>query len=227
MTLGISLSQRRWLFVIMLVAAFLRVEYLLQIEHNVDHAYPIWQALQTLDRGMFPIVGQGTSVLFANPALTGYLFLPLVAITRSPLGAYILVVALNTMAVLLAYRTARLMLDGNRALIAAFLMAVNPWVIEYSRTSWVQSLLPFLVCALTWALFPVLLGKAKRPARRLLIAFVILTVLAQTYLLDFALVVPVGLLIVIFWRRIPKRALIAGAAIFAAAAAIYAGGLLA
>lgn len=219
--------QRVLLLLIMMAAAFLRAEYLLQIEHNVDHAYPVWQALQTLDRGVFPLTGQGTSVLFANPALTGYLFLPLIALTRSPLGAYLLVIALNTVAVLLAYRTARLIVGGDWALVAALLMAVNPWVIEYSRTSWVQSLLPFGVCALTWALFPVLLGVARHPARRLLVAFTILTAVAQTYLLAFALVVPVGVLIVIFWRRVPKRALAVGAAIFLIAAAIYSAGLLA
>ncbi len=222
-----SIRQRNILALIMLIAVFLRVEYLLQIEHNVDHAYPIWQALQTLDRGVFPLTGQGTSVLFANPPLTGYLYLPLVALTRSPLGVYILVIALNSVAVLLAFRAARLIIGGNLALIAAFLMAVNPWVIEYSRTSWVQSLLPFLVCALAWSLWSVLIGTAKHPARRLLIALVILTVAAQTYLLAFALVIPVGLLIVFFWRPIPKRALIVGAAIFLAAAAIYGTGLFA
>lgn len=219
--------QRTVLLLIMLVAALLRAEYGLQIEHNVDHAYPIWQALQTLDRGALPLTGQGTSVLFANPPLTGYLYLPVVALTRSPLGVYVLVIALNTLAVLLAFRVARLLVGVNGALVAAFLMAVNPWVIEYSRTSWVQSLLPFWVCGLAWALFPILLGKVKRPARRLLIAFVCLTALAQSYLLGFLLVVPVGLLMVIFWGRVPKRALMAGVAIFGAAALVYGAGLLA
>ena len=51
--------QRTLLLLIMLVAAFLRTEYLLQIEHNVDHAYPIWQALQTLDRGALPLTVHG------------------------------------------------------------------------------------------------------------------------------------------------------------------------
>ncbi len=221
-----TFRQRTLLLLMMLVAAFLRAEYLLQIEHNVDHAYPIWQAMQTLDRGVFPLTGQGTSVLFANPPLTGYLYLPIVALTRSPLGVYVLVIALNTLAVLLAFRAARLIIGVNSALIAAFLMAVNPWVIEYSRTSWVQSLLPFWVCALAWALFPVLLGMAKHPARRLLIALLILTALAQSYLLGFLMIIPVGLLIVLFWRRIPKRALLGGAAVFAAAGALYGAGLL-
>lgn len=219
--------QRFLLMLIMGLAALLRAEYLLQIEHNVDHAYPIWQALQTLDRGAFPLTGQGTSVLFANPPLTGYLYLPFVALTGSPIAVYVFVIALNTLAVLLAFRAARLLAGVNLALVAAFLMAVNPWVIEYSRTSWVQSLLPFWVCALAWALFPVLLGKAKNPARRLLIAFALLTGLAQSYLLGFLMVIPVGLLLLIFWRRVPKPALLFGIALFSGAALLYGAGLFA
>ncbi len=215
------------LVMILLVAAFLRGHDLLQIEHNVDHAYPVWQALTTLEHGVFPLAGQGTSVLFANPALTGYLFLPLIALTRSPLGAYILVIALNTLAVLLAFRAARILMGVRVALIAAALLAVNPWVIEYSRTSWVQSLLPFFACALAWLLWPVLLGRSKRPARRLLLALIVLTLYTQTYLLAFLSLAPVVLLLLIFRRRLPRRALLVGGAIFIIITLIYGAGLLA
>ena len=210
----------------MLLAALLRFEYLFQIEHNVDHAYPVWQALQTVDRGIFPVVGQGTSVLFANPALTGYLYLPFVSLTRSPLGAYIFLIALNTLAVLLAYRAAASLLDERQALIAAALMAVNPWIIEYSRSLWVQGLLPFFVCAIAWLLWPVLLGKRRNPSRQLFLALVMLTLFTQTYLLSFALVIPVGILLLLFRRRLPRRGLLLGAGVFLVATAIYGVGLL-
>lgn len=214
------------LWLIMLTAAFLRIRLFLQIEHNIDHAYPVWQALMTLDRGVFPLIGQQTSVLFANPPLTGYLFLPLVALIRLPIAPYLLTIPMNTLGVLLGYRSMRILIGRNGALIGAALMAVNPWLIEYSRTSWVQSLLPFLVPALMWALTPVLLGTAKKPARRLILAAVILTITANTYLLAYALVIPVVLLLVIFRKRIQGRALLVGAAIFAAGAAVYGYGLL-
>lgn len=218
--------HRAALLLIVLAATALRFQYQLQIEHNVDHAYPIWQALQTLEHGVFPLAGQGTSVLFANPALTGYLYLPLIALTRSPLGAYLLVIALNTLGVLLAYRAARTLQGERLALIAAALMAVNPWVIEYSRTSWVQSLLPFFVSAVAWLLWPVLLGTARRPVRRLALALIMLALLAQTYLLGYALLAPVGLLIAIFWRRVPRRGLLIGGAVVVALTAVYGVGLL-
>lgn len=219
-------NARRLILPVLLLAALLRAANLMQIEHNVDHAYPIWQALMTLEHGRFPLAGQATSVLFANPAGTGYLYLPLIALTRSPLGAYLLVIALNTLGVWLAYRATRLIFGEAAGLIAAALMAVNPWMIEYSRTSWVQSLLPFFVPLIAWLLWGVLLRRSRNPARRLLGAFVAFAIAAQTYLLVYALAAPVGVLCALFWRRIPKRALAAGIAIFAVLTLLYGLGLL-
>ena len=50
-------AEKFLLAVILLVGIVLRFGYLMQIEHNVDHAYPVWQALQTIDRGQFPVIG--------------------------------------------------------------------------------------------------------------------------------------------------------------------------
>jgi 4-amino-4-deoxy-L-arabinose transferase-like glycosyltransferase len=214
-------SEKFILWAVMLAAALLRVQYFLQIEHNIDHAYPIWQALQTLEHGVWPLAGQSTSVLFDNPALTGYLYLPLIALTRSPLSAYILIIALNTLAVLLAFRAVRTLLGVRPALVAAALMAVNPWVIEYSRSAWVQSLLPFFACAIAWLLWPVLLWRSRNPLRRTILALLILTLMTQTYLLAFMMVIPVGALLLIFWRRVSMRAVIIGGAVFLLVSAFY------
>lgn len=220
-------SHLALLLVILAVALTLRFRWLASIEHNVDHAYPVWQALQTLQHGTLPLVGQGTSVLFANPPLTGYLYLPVAVLTRSPLGAYVLVIALNTLGVWCCYRAVRAVLGVRAGLIAAWLMAVNPWVIEYSRTSWVQSLLPFLTCAVAWLLWPVLTGQAARPTRRLILALGMLAALAHTYLLAYFMLAPVGLLLVIFRRRVPLRGLVIGGLIFSALALPYGVGLIA
>lgn len=45
------------LALILLLALVARFRYLPYIEHNIDHAYPVWQALTTLDRGALPIAG--------------------------------------------------------------------------------------------------------------------------------------------------------------------------
>ncbi|MBV6437730.1 MAG: hypothetical protein AELANPGJ_03023 [Anaerolineae bacterium] len=132
------------LIVILAVAAALRFTDLPAVRLNIDHAYPIAQALDTLDHGALPLIGQPTSVFAANPPLTGYLFVPVLALTRSALAVVVFVVLLNTAAVYFCYRATADLLDSPwLGLAAAWLMAVNPWVIEFSRTTWVQCLLPF------------------------------------------------------------------------------------
>lgn len=222
------MDRHTWLLTaILCIATILRFQNLGAIEHNVDHAYPIWQALMTLDRGVFPVTAQGTSVLFANPALTGYLFIPWVALTRSPIGAYIFVISLNTIAVWLAYKAAVLLLDKPRALIAVFLMAVNPWVIEYSRTTWVQALIPFWACLIFWLLTPVLIGCASHPGRRLVFAAAATAAMTQSYLLAFLILAPISVLLLLFRAQLRWRPLAVGIAIVAATTAIYALGLFA
>src|SRR5690606_16120195 len=96
-----------------------------------------------------------------------------------------------------------------------------------SRSTWVQSLLPFFTCALAWLLWPVLTGQAHKPFRRSLLALITLTLMAQSYLLAYLMIVPVGLLLLIFRRRVQQRALLIGGAVFALATLLYGAGLLA
>lgn len=225
-----SYAERLALIAILAVGAWLRFQHMGDIEYNIDQAYPVWQAIRTLDAGDLPLVGQGTSVLFANPPLTGYFFVPFLALARQPVMAYAVTLLLNTFAIWLAYRGLRWLIGTRPALIGAALFAVNPWIIEDSRRTWVQSLAPFFVTLIFWALAPVLTGQTRHPRRRMLIALVGLALFAHTYLLAYALIAPVALLIVMFWRwrpgRIPWRAVIAGGAVFALLMAVFAVGLI-
>lgn len=202
--------QKFMLWLILALALIVRFRYLLYIEHNIDQAYPIWQALHTLDNGVFPTIGQGTSVLFANAPMTGYMYLPVVALTRSILGVQIGVIALNTLAVWMAYRIAGYMVGARWALVVALIMAVNPFIIEYSRTTWVQSLLPFYATAILWQLMPVLLNRTRRPTQRIIFTAVLFALVANSYLLAFLWAVPLALFLLIFHKRVNWRAVIIG-----------------
>jgi len=222
----LSRGERLALLAILLAGVWLRFQHMGSIEVNIDQVYPIWQALRTLDAGQFPLAGQGTSVLFDNPPLTGYLYLPVVALTRQALAVYVFTLALNTLAVWLAYRGLRWLLGTRAALVGAALFAADPWIIEDSRRTWVQALAPFFVALVFWALAPVLTGQTRRPARRTLVALIGLALFAHTYLLAYALIAPVGLLLIVYWQQVPRRALVAGVGVFAVLLALYAAGLL-
>ncbi len=217
--------QQTALILILVIGAFLRFYGLGDIEFNVDQIYPIWQALNTIETGDLPLAGQGTSVLFDNPPMTGYLLLPFMLLTRLALVAFIVTITLNTFAIWLTYRALLQLVGPHPALVGTALFAFNPWIIEDSRRTWVQSLMPFFVCLIFWALVPVLLQQTRHPKRRLLIGLVGLAVFANTYLLSYALTAPVGLLLLIFWKRIPKQTLFIGAGVFLLLFALYAIGL--
>ncbi len=218
---------QQWLLAaVMLVAIAYRARYFLQIEHNLDRAYPIWQALQTLDEGYWPLVGQGTSILFANPAGLGYFYIPLFFAVRSVLAPYVVVIALNTLGVFLTYRIGSRLLGWRVGLVAALLLAVNPWVIEYSRYTWPPALLPFFGSALLWLLFPVFLKQARQPNRRLILAAILLALMTQTTLIAFFILLPIGVLGMLFLRHLPRRALIVGGLVYVLIQAPYFVGLI-
>lgn len=210
------------LILLTLAALAARLYALDTVRFNIDHAYPIWQGMRTLDYQQWPLVGQATSVLFANPALTGYLYLPPLMLWRSPLGVYALVIALNALAVPFTFQAGRALLRRDApALIAAALVAFNPWIIEYSRTTWVQSLMPFFVTLIAALIVPVWVGTASHRGRRMLAALIVATLFTQTYLLAFLIVAPLALISLILWRRIPWRYAAAGIVIFMLVTAAY------
>jgi len=210
------------LILLTLAGLALRLYALDAVRFNIDHAYPIWQALRTLHYGEWPLIGQGTSVLFANPALTGYLYLTPLMLWQSPLAVYGLVVALNTLAIPFTFHAARALLKRDApALIAAALIAFNPWGIEYSRTTWVQSLMPFFVTLIAMLSVPLWLGTVQRRGIRTLAALITATLFTQTYLLAFWVMIPMGLLSVVFWRRMAWRWVAFGVVLFALVSAVY------
>ncbi len=221
-----TIRHRAALLIILIVGALLRFQHFGDIEYNIDQVYPIWQGINTLDTGALPLAGQGTSVLFANPTLTGYFFIPVLALVRQPAAVYVFTLLLNTVAIWLAYRGLQALLGTRPALVGAALFAVNPWIIEDSRRTWVQSLSPFFACLIFYALAALLSGQTRLPRRTLLIALVGLALFANTYLLAYALAAPVALLLILFWRRVPKRPLIMGGILFAALLALYLIGLV-
>ncbi len=218
--------SRAVLACILLVAAALRWQYFLQIEHNIDHAHSVWQALHTLHYGELPIIGLQSSVLVPHPALMSYLFVPLMGFTRSIIAVYMAIIALNTLAVFITYRALKPMISTTGALIAAAIMAVNPWLIEYSRLSWHPGLMPFCVSLFFWAFTSVLLNRVQQPGRRLLWALLLLTIMSQMVLISYFLLLPLTLLTVFFWRRIVWWAFGLGILIFGAVSAVYLGGLV-
>ena len=209
---------------VVLLGAALRFMQMGLIRYGYDQSYPAFQAVGLLDGGVWPVIGQPSSVFLDNPALMPYLqALPLLVV-RSPWAVQGFVLLLNSAAVWFVWRAAAEALGRRAGLVAAFLFAVNPWVVFFSRTTWVQSLVPFFMAVVAWGLWPTFTGERSSP-RRFFAGGVALTLLTQTYVQAWGVLPQVALLLLLYRRRVPRRAFLASAAVFAAAALLYALGL--
>ncbi len=206
---------------ITLLAAFLRIYRLADFYTNLDHAYPLAQAIAGLRSGHWPVLGQDTSLFFANPPGITYVIALPWAVFNQTWGAQYCVICLNLLAIPLTYRIVLRLCGRPAGLTAALLIAINPWVVYYSQGTWVQSLLPLLT-TLTYALMiRAPLVASTRQARAVFAALAALTVLTQMYLLAFLTTLQVGFIALINLRRVAWRNWIAGFAVFAAVTGLY------
>lgn len=154
-----------WLLtaIIILIGVGVRFMQMGLIRYGYDQSYPAYQATGLLDGGIWPVIGQPSSVFLDNPALMPYVqALPLL-LFRDPLAVQALILILNSAAVWFVWRIATELLGRYGGWIAAFLFAVSPWVVFFSRTTWVQSLVPFFMAVIAWGLWPTFAGKSASP----------------------------------------------------------------
>ncbi|MCB8962307.1 MAG: glycosyltransferase family 39 protein [Ardenticatenales bacterium] len=215
----------RLLALIMIIGAVFRFMALGEVRHGFDEGYPAYDALRILEGHELLLSGQPSSVFLDNPPLMAYLQLIPLLLWRSIWSVYLFVTALNTLAIGVVFLTTRRLLGETAAFVAAFLFAISPWVVHFSRMPWVQGLLPLLLALLAWGLWPALVTK-QRAERPLFVAMLALTVLVLSYILGIAIVGPVAALIALYWRHLPKRPILAGALLLGAGLLIFGAGLI-
>ncbi|HMT22348.1 MAG TPA: glycosyltransferase family 39 protein, partial [Promineifilum sp.] len=210
--------------VVVISGAAVRFMQMGLIRYGYDQSYPAYQALGLLDGGVWPLIGQPSSVFLDTPPLMTYIqALPLL-LFRSPWAVQGLILLLNSAAVWFVWRVATDLLGRHAGWIAAFLFALSPWVVFFSRTTWVQSLVPFFMAVVAWGLWPTFVEERADP-RRFFAGGLAVTLLTQTYIQAWGVLPQIGLLLLVFRRRLPRRALAAAGAIFAGATLLYAFGL--
>ncbi len=212
------------LLIVLAVGAGFRFFNLGLVRHSYDDSYPIYEALRILDGHKLLLTGQPSSVFLDNPPLMSYLQAIPLLVWRSPWAVYIFITALNTIAIWFVYRSAQQLLGNAVGLLSAFLFAINPWVVYFSRTTWVQALIPFFTALIAWGLWPTIATEHRSPSR-VLVAGLAVTAMMQTYIQAWGVLVQTGPLVTLFRRRIPRRALYVGISIFALALVVYGGGL--
>ncbi len=209
-----------FLLVILALGTAFRFCNLGLVRHSYDDSYPAYDALRMLDAHRLVLIGQPSSISLNNPVLMSYLQAVPLLIWRSPWAVYLFIITLNSIAVWFVYRSAQRLLGNDAALLCAFLFAINPWLVYFSRDSWVQALIPFFTAVIAWGLWPTI-ATEHRSSRGVLITSLALTGITQTYVQAWGVLIQVGLLLILFRQRIPRRPLYIGMLIFIVAMAAH------
>jgi 4-amino-4-deoxy-L-arabinose transferase-like glycosyltransferase len=143
--------QRVTLLLILLLAAYLRLNHLDWTEFKLDEAHLSQLAFNMARHGDVPLTGIGSSVGIVNLPLAAWLLALPFLFSPSPIVATSFVAAWNVLGVIVCYAFGRKFLAsfGDLAWIGA-LFAAAPWAVIDSRKIWAQDLLPPIVIAYAW-----------------------------------------------------------------------------
>ena len=158
------IGRRLLLLIALLLAAALRWAEPRLVEFKYDEAHIVGQALELTRGGPAPLLSGGTTLGIARGPLDVYLLaLPLKATGGRVEAAVWLVAGLGVLAVALTSVAAQQIAGPRAAVLAAWLMAANPWLVFYDRKLWAHIQVVFSV-ALFLVAWQVVVNGRRRPA---------------------------------------------------------------
>ena len=182
------------IYLILLVAGFLRFYRVGTSEFDDDQAILFRMAHDAVYHGLLPITSNTASISIAHPPGVIYLFALPAALSANPLWAVVFVGIFNMIAVLLTYLFARRYYGRLAGAVAAFLYATALKPLMYGRFIWQPNLMPpfviFFILALFW-------GVVERRKGWLFPALLLLGILYQMHETTLLLLVPLLVAIVL------------------------------
>src|SRR5579885_243481 len=195
------------IYPLLLFASFLRFYRLAWTEFDTDQAVLAGLPRMALAHGLIPGTGTIASIGMANPPGYVYLFLPISALSASPLVDAIVIALSNILAVLLTYLFVRRYYGRLAGAVAGFLFAVAYESVHYSRFIWQPNLFPFFTLLFIAALF---WGVVERRSGWFAVALPLLGLLLHLHLLALYLIVPLLLALVLAYKTVRWRDVILG-----------------
>ncbi len=167
---------------------------------------PIWGdqsilygiALDWVNVGKFPLAANKASAGAMNPPFVEYLLALPLFVQKTVMSPLWFQAILGVAAIPILYVAGSKIFKRPFALIAAFLFALNPWAVHYSRLIWNPTLIPFFATLLFASVLLYL--QNKRPLF-LIASFVWLSIITQLHLGSLVLLPVLSLIALIFWRR--------------------------
>ncbi len=149
-----SSIDRAWeVFLILLVAGFLRFYQINTTEFDEDQAQLFRMAYDAVHHALLPTTSNAASIGISNPPGVIYLFIPLAALSANPLWGAMLVGTFTTATALLTYFFTRRYYGRFAGIVAALLYATAARPLTYARFIWQPNLMPPFVVLFMFALF--------------------------------------------------------------------------
>ncbi len=192
-------TLRSWLlswevYLVLLVAGFLRFYQLNTTEFDEDQAMLFRLAHDAIRYGLLPVTSNAASIGISNPPGVIYLFMPVAFFTANPLGGAMLVGLFTTVAALLTYFFTRRYYGRFAGAVAALLYATAAEPLNYARFIWQPNLMPPFVVLFLFTLF---LGVVERRKGWLFPALVLFGILYQMHPTTVLLAAPLVLALVL------------------------------
>jgi hypothetical protein len=197
---------------LLLFAVWLRCRYLGYSEMWADQSVTLNIALHWLHGGALPLAADPSSSGLHNPPLVVYLYALPLLFKPDILGVVWLITLVNLLGLLAAGLATARVFGWRVAWWACLLLIVNPWAVSFSRLIWMPSFVPGF-SSMLYACLLLYFAATPRPAYLILGALCFAAVI-QTHMTAIALVPMLGLVALVFRRRLKLRPLLIGAGLF-------------
>jgi hypothetical protein len=171
-------------------------------------------AMEFVNLGKLPLAANKSSAGIINPPLVEYLYALPLFLTGEIISVAWFTALANMVSVGLCYGFTRRFFGARAALMAAFLYAVSPWAVNFSRLIWNPTTIP-LFSTLALGCLIAYFSNSQRPGW-LVGSLVCLACVIQLHWASVVLIAVVGISCILLHRRVKVAPMVAGIALFAA-----------
>ncbi len=136
-----------------------------------------------------------------------WFYVPFILLTTNPLWASILITVFNSLSIVMVYLIGKHFFTRRVGLIAAFLLALTPWWMIFSRMVYQPTPVPTFVTLCLYLTFLVIEHKKKWAIAMLIVLW---GVLLQLYLICISIIASSGIISLIKLNRLSKKSIAAG-----------------
>lgn len=177
-----------------------------------DQAFTLGTAMRWVNGGDVPLAANVSSVGFINPPMIEYLYAMALRIWPDVLSVALLTLLSGMLAIVAAGWVTCKIFGRRAAFWTMLIFAINPWSVFYSQLIWNQTLVP-LFSTLMFVSLVLYFAVERRPGY-LISSFVWAACMTQVHPGSSPQLLTMGVLFVIFWRRLKVWHIAAGIGAF-------------